>query len=70
MLVFLSGKGAALIGEEGNSLEVSRGKICYIPPNTLHNVRNTNTEPLIYIYCVAPVNPDTEDHPAQQEHHH
>ncbi len=54
-LVFLSGKGTSLIGEEGEALDVSQGKICYIPPNTLHNIRNTGTEPLVYIYCVAPV---------------
>jgi len=54
-LVFLSGKGKALIGEEETAFEVGRGRICYIPPDTLHNIRNTNPEPLVYIYCVAPV---------------
>jgi mannose-6-phosphate isomerase-like protein (cupin superfamily) len=55
MLVFLSGKGAALIGEEETPFEVGQGKVSYIPPHTIHNVKNTGTEPLIYIYCVAPV---------------
>ena len=57
MLVFLSGRGLALIGEN-DSFEVGEGKISYIPPHTIHNVKNISTEPLIYIYCVAPVNAD------------
>jgi mannose-6-phosphate isomerase-like protein (cupin superfamily) len=55
MLIFLSGKGTALIGEGETPFEVGQGKICYIPPNTLHNIKNTGDEPLIYVYCVAPV---------------
>jgi oxalate decarboxylase/phosphoglucose isomerase-like protein (cupin superfamily) len=54
LLVFLSGKGGALIGEEENAFEVGQGKVCYIPPNTIHNIKNTSAVPLIYIYCVAP----------------
>ncbi len=54
MLVFLSGKGLLSI-EAQNSFQVGEGKVAYIPPNTVHNVKNTNTEPLVYIYCVAPV---------------
>jgi len=55
MLVFLSGRGLALIGEN-DSFQVGQGKVSYIPPHTIHNIKNTGTEPLIYIYCVAPVN--------------
>jgi mannose-6-phosphate isomerase-like protein (cupin superfamily) len=55
VLVFLSGRGTALIGEGESPLEVSQGRICYISPHTLHNIKNTNAEPLVYIYCVAPV---------------
>ena len=54
MLVFLSGRGELLIGND-NSFEIGRGKISYIPANTIHDVKNTGSEPLIYIYCVAPV---------------
>jgi len=54
MLIFLSGKGVALIGEEENSFEVGEGKVAYIPPQTIHNIKNTATEPLVYIYCVSP----------------
>lgn len=53
VLVFLSGQGLLLIGEQ-DSHRVGEGKVSYIPPHTLHDVKNTGTEPLIYIYCVAP----------------
>lgn len=53
LLVFLSGCGTAIIGEE--ELIVGQGRICYIPPHTQHNILNTSTEPLAYIFCVAPV---------------
>ena len=52
-LVFLHGQGTADIG--GQQLEVGAGRICYIPPHTQHNIINTGAEPLIYIFCVAPV---------------
>jgi len=55
LLVFLSGEGVTLIGEEETAFEVGAGKVCYIPPHTIHNNKNTGTEPLVYIYCVAPV---------------
>jgi mannose-6-phosphate isomerase-like protein (cupin superfamily) len=70
MLVFLSGNGTALIGEQESPFEVGRGKISYIPPHTIHNVKNTGTTPLVYIYCVTPVTLETEYHPAHEEHHH
>lgn len=54
LLVFLSGRGELQIGEEGR-FEVEQGKISYIPPNTIHDVKNTGSEPLVYVYCVAPV---------------
>jgi len=54
LLVFLSGRGELLIGKE-DYFHVSRGKVSYIPPHTLHDIKNTGGEPLVYIYCVAPV---------------
>ncbi len=69
-LVFLSGKGTSLIGEHHSPFEVGQGKICYIPPHTIHNIKNTGIEPLVYIYCVAPVNLGAESHHAEEEHHH
>ena len=70
MLIFLSGKGVALIGEEQVPYEVGAGKISYIPPYTIHNNKNTGTEPLVYIYCVTPVDGLEEVHnDADQDHH-
>jgi len=54
MLIFISGQGLLLIGEKDQFM-VGQGKVTYIPPNTVHDVKNTGSEPLIYIYCVAPV---------------
>ena len=54
-LIFLSGKGTALIGKEQTVYEIGEGKIIYIPPHTTHDMKNTGTEPLVYIYCVVPV---------------
>jgi mannose-6-phosphate isomerase-like protein (cupin superfamily) len=54
LLVFLSGRGKLLIGEN-ESFDIGRGKVSYIPPNTIHDVKNTGSDPLIYVYCVAPV---------------
>jgi len=53
LLVFLSGSGVALIGQE-TRLQVAVGKVAYIPPQTPHDIRNTGTEPLVYVFCVAP----------------
>jgi mannose-6-phosphate isomerase-like protein (cupin superfamily) len=53
MLVFLSGSGIAQIGEE-TRLQVGAGKAAYIPPQTSHDILNTGTEPLTYVFCVAP----------------
>lgn len=57
LLVFLSGRGKLLIGEN-ESFDIGRGKVSYIPPNTVHDVKNTGSDPLIYVYCVAPVSGD------------
>ncbi|NLH17574.1 MAG: cupin domain-containing protein [Phycisphaerae bacterium] len=57
ILVFLGGQGTARVGDPAESLSVRQGKILYIPPHTPHNIVNSGTEPLVYIYCVAPVGP-------------
>ena len=59
LLVFLSGRGELQIGKKGK-YEVGQGKVSYIPPNTLHDVKNTGSVPLVYVYCVAPVHGDPE----------
>ncbi|HOQ03863.1 MAG TPA: cupin domain-containing protein [Anaerohalosphaeraceae bacterium] len=52
-LIFLSGRGTARI--KGKDFAVGEGRVCYIPPHTEHNIINTGSEPLVYIFCVAPV---------------
>ena len=54
LLVFLAGNGEAIIGGK-EKYQVGVGKVSYIPPHTEHNIKNTGTEPLVYIYCVAPI---------------
>ncbi len=53
LLVFLAGQGELLLGT-GVRHPVGAGRVAYIPPETLHDVSNTGSEPLVYIYCVAP----------------
>ncbi|HPD45785.1 MAG TPA: cupin domain-containing protein [Anaerohalosphaeraceae bacterium] len=55
ILVFLAGTGIAQTGPNNENLPVGQGKVIYIPPHTDHNIINTGTTPLIYIYCVAPI---------------
>ena len=54
LLVFLSGQGELIIDEK-DSFQIGRGKVSYIPKQTIHDVKNTGTDPLIYVYCVAPI---------------
>ncbi len=54
-LVFMAGRGTAYCGDPAQGLEVAEGSILYIPPHTPHDIHNTGSEPLVYIYCVAPV---------------
>lgn len=53
LLVFLAGEGTVHIGDDDH-LTVGAGKVAYIPPRTLHDVENTGSNALAYIYCVAP----------------
>lgn len=55
-LVFLQGKGQVIIGEESKVCEVGEGKVVYFPPHTIHNIKNTQSEPLVYVFNVVPVN--------------
>lgn len=56
LLVFLQGKGQAVFGKDGKDrMLVGKGKVAYIPPHTEHNIVNTGSEPLVYVFCVTPV---------------
>lgn len=54
-LVFLAGEGKVHVGDD-QQFPAGAGKVAYIPPRTLHDVQNTGSEALVYIYCVAPAN--------------
>jgi len=52
-LVILHGQGEALL--EGQSKRTfTAPELVYIPPATRHNVANTGSGPLEYVYVVAP----------------
>jgi len=53
-LVILSGKGHALFeGQAQHDIEASQ--LIYIPPATRHNIENSGSQTLEYVYIVAPV---------------
>lgn len=54
LLVFLAGQGELIIPEKG-TFQVKMGQVSYIPRQTIHDVKNTGKEPLVYVYCVTPV---------------
>ncbi|HKM82548.1 MAG TPA: cupin domain-containing protein [Candidatus Acidoferrum sp.] len=53
-LVILRGSGVANVGGHGD-MSVSARQMAYIPPGTKHNVTNTGSEVLEYVWVVAPV---------------
>jgi len=52
-LVILRGTGTAKI-EGGADVPMHERTMVYIPPESKHNVANTGTEPLEYVWVVAP----------------
>ncbi len=53
LLVFLRGRGQVVF-ERHPAIEVAGGEVVYIPPHTLHDVRSDGSDPLGYVYVVAP----------------
>jgi len=53
-LVILRGQGAALIDGQAQHAFTAPA-FAYIPPETRHNVMNTGTTTLEYVYVVAPI---------------
>ncbi len=52
MLVILEGQGEVEL--EGHTrLQISGGQVAYVPPLTKHNVHNTGSVPLKYIFIVS-----------------
>ena len=61
-LVILHGSGEARI--EGQPARAfTAPALVYIPPATRHNVANTGSELLEYVYVVAPANTLSSEHP-------
>jgi len=52
LLILLQGEGLFLL-DDGRKLEMKAGSVLYCPPHTPHDVRNTGSIPLQYIYVVA-----------------
>ena len=52
LLVVLAGKGVMLF-KDGSSIAVEENHAVYCPPLTEHDVKNTGTSPLRYVYVVA-----------------
>lgn len=52
VLVILEGEGSFLL-EDSSAVPVNTGGILYCPPQTSHNVQNTGSGPLKYVYIVA-----------------
>ncbi len=53
-LVVLRGQGKAEV-EGQTPVSVSSRKLIYIPPRSRHNVTNTGSDVLEYVYVVAPI---------------
>lgn len=53
MLICLEGAGCLELGA-GLSIALAANGVLYVPPHTRHNVRNTGTVRMRYVYVVAP----------------
>ena len=61
MVICLAGEGE--IEVQGRSrVKLSAGQYAYNPPQTQHNIFNTGPQPLRYVYVVAPVGGQAQDH--------
>ena len=54
VLVILEGQGELWFNDL-QSLAAEKGYLLYVPPQAVHDVRNTGTVELRYLYIVAPV---------------
>lgn len=56
LIICLSGAGE-IYAEGLGTAPLAAGQIAYNPPHTRHNVRNTGSAPLRYVFVVAPQAP-------------
>ncbi|MFA4991288.1 MAG: cupin domain-containing protein [Candidatus Omnitrophota bacterium] len=52
VLVILGGKGDLVIGA-GLAKKIEIGHVAYVPPNTPHNVKNTGSGDLEYVFITS-----------------
>jgi quercetin dioxygenase-like cupin family protein len=52
LIIVLEGQGSMIL-RDGSQLEMKVGIALYCPPDTEHDVKNTGSSPLAYIYVVA-----------------
>lgn len=50
----VKGSGTVYLGEEKKPINVEPNTAIYIPPNTIHGVKNTGSEKLVIAFFVAP----------------
>ena len=50
----IEGRGTVYIGEEKSPTEIDRNTAIYLPPGTIHGVKNTGRERFIVAFSVAP----------------
>lgn len=55
ILVIMKGAGAVKIDGQ-KPLKIKAPSVYYIPPKTWHNVKNTSSKILDYVYITAPIN--------------
>lgn len=61
LIICLAGSGE-LASEDGTRQPLKAGQYAYNPPQTRHNVLNTGTDVLRYVYVVAPAASAAQDH--------
>lgn len=67
LIICLDGDGE-LYAEGLGTARLAAGYVAYNPPHTRHNVRNTGTAPLRYVFAVAARHADT--HVERHQPHH
>ena len=55
VVVILKGRGEAKIGKRG-ILKIRRNAVLYVPPQTIHDIKNTGSKVLEYIFITSPAN--------------
>jgi mannose-6-phosphate isomerase-like protein (cupin superfamily) len=55
--VIVRGRGVMHVGDEAQGVEP--GTLVFVPPATLHSIRNVGAEPLVYVSATAPPFDDT-----------